>query len=94
VVDNNVPVIDAVDVKSAGLQPWTVESAPIELKAKARRIPSWKIGDDQTVEELLQSPVISGEPEEEITLIPMGCARLRMSCLPVAGDGPDVGKSK
>jgi len=64
-------------------QPWTVEAAPIELKVRAKRLPEWQIGADRTVAPLPESPVASAEPEEDITLIPMGCARLRMSCLPV-----------
>jgi len=94
VVDEDGPVIDAVDVKPAAHQPWTVEAAPIELIARAKRIPGWKIGDDQTVEELPQCPVISDEPEEEITLIPLGCARLRVGCLPVVGNRVQTGKPK
>ncbi|MBT3274801.1 MAG: hypothetical protein HN368_16715, partial [Spirochaetales bacterium] len=64
-------------------QPWDVDSAPIELRVKAKRIPSWKIGDDNTVEAVPQNLSTLG-PVETISMIPLGCARLRMSCLPVA----------
>ncbi len=37
-----------------------------------------------------QSPVKSSEPVETVTLIPMGCARLRISAFPVIGEGPDA----
>jgi hypothetical protein len=47
---------------------------------------------DETVAELQESPVYSDEKEEEITLIPMGCARLRMSCLPIVDNGPESRK--
>ncbi len=67
-------------------QPWTADAAPIEIEAIARRIPGWRIGEDETVEPVPQSPVFSDEPEETITLIPLGCARLRMSVLPTIGD--------
>jgi len=70
-------------------QPWTLENAPIEIKAKGKRIPNW-VMIDETVTDLQPSPVKSDEPVEEITLIPMGCARLRMSVLPIIGDGPDA----
>lgn len=70
-------------------QPWTVESAPIEVRTRARRIPNW-ILQNETVQELRLSPIRSDEPEETIRMIPLGCARLRMSCLPVIGDGPDA----
>ena len=83
IVGENKPVIESIQAKPVSPQPWTLESAPIELKAKAKRIPDWEIGDDETVMELPQSPVCSQEQEEDISLIPMGCARLRIACLPV-----------
>jgi len=71
------------------LQPWKLENAPIEIKVLAKRIPQWKL-ENETVAELQVSPVRSDQPSEEITLIPLGCARLRMACLPVIGEGPDA----
>lgn len=70
-------------------QPWTPEAAPIELTAQARRILAWGL-ENQTVEELRPSPVDSTEPDEQIRLIPLGCARLRMACLPVIGEGEEA----
>jgi len=66
--------------------PWTVDNAPIEISAPAKRIPNWKLQNECFVGELQNSPVKSSEPEETITLIPLGCARLRISCFPVIGD--------
>jgi len=70
-------------------QPWTVEAAPIEINARARRIPAWQLVNE-TVDVLRDSPIRSSEPDETITLIPLGCARLRMSCLPLVSDAPDA----
>jgi hypothetical protein len=70
-------------------QPWTVDNAPIEIRAKAKRIPNWQLLDN-CVTDLQPSPVKSDQPVEEITLIPMGCARLRISCLPTISDGPEA----
>jgi hypothetical protein len=70
-------------------QPWASETAPIEIRTKGKRIPNWAMVDE-TVTDLQPSPVKSGEPMEEITLIPMGCAHLRMSVLPVIGEGPNA----
>lgn len=70
-------------------QPFTPESAPLTLTAKARRIREWKL--QGTMVGLLQdSPARSTEPVEEITLIPMGCARLRISAFPTVSDGPEA----
>lgn len=71
-------------------QPFTQEAAPITLKAKGRRIPEWKQEANGLVGEIQKSPVRSEQPVEEITLIPMGCARLRISQFPTIGEGPEA----
>jgi DUF1680 family protein len=65
-------------------QPFTPEAAPVRIVAKARRVPSWHMETNGLIQEVPQSPVATSEPVEEITLIPMGCARLRVSVFPVA----------
>jgi hypothetical protein len=70
-------------------QPFTVDAAPIELHAKGKRIPNWQL-ERGLCPVLQQSPIKSDEAVEDITLIPMGCARLRISAFPVIGDGPDA----
>lgn len=64
-------------------QPFTLEDAPIELRAKARRVPGWGL-ELNCPADVPKSPVATSEPVEDITLIPMGCARLRISVFPVA----------
>ncbi len=71
-------------------QPFAWDVAPIELVARARRIPSWKLDAKGLVATLGPSPVKTSEPIETVTLIPMGCARLRIAAFPVIGDGPDA----
>jgi DUF1680 family protein len=73
----------AKETKQVAGQPFAQATAPIELKMKARRIPAWKQEANGMVGELPQSPAASSDPVEEITLIPMGCARLRISAFPV-----------
>jgi hypothetical protein len=61
---------------------FTQDNIPINLDVRARRIPQW-VADRQNVVGLLpQSPVQSQEPDETITLIPMGAARLRITAFP------------
>ncbi len=67
--------------------PFTQENAPIELRAKARKIPAWAIDRDGLVGALQESPVLSSEPVESVSLIPMGAARLRIASFPVIGSG-------
>ncbi|MEH6659005.1 beta-L-arabinofuranosidase domain-containing protein [Leeuwenhoekiella marinoflava] len=66
--------------------PFTVEAAPIVIKAKGKRITQWTIDQYGLAGELQPSPVKSEEPSETIELIPMGAARLRISAFPVIGD--------
>jgi hypothetical protein len=66
-------------------QPFSPEAAPIVLKAKARRVPSWR-EDGRMVGLVPTSPAAGEGPVEEIDLIPMGCARLRISSFPVVKD--------
>jgi hypothetical protein len=62
--------------------PFTVENAPIEIKAKGKKIPGWKLDENGLVDELQQSPAYSSEEEETIMLVPMGCAQIRISAFP------------
>jgi hypothetical protein len=71
-------------------QPFEAIDAPIELRAKAKKIPAWQKDHLGLVGKLQQSPVKSDELTETVTLVPMGCARLRISAFPTIGTGPDA----
>jgi len=71
-------------------QPFEATAAPIELRAKAKKIPQWQKDSLGLVGEVQQSPAKSDEPTETVTLIPMGCARLRISAFPTIGASPDA----
>jgi hypothetical protein len=71
-------------------QPWTADNAPIEIKAKARKIPEWVMGENLTIDPLQISPIRCDGPDEDITLIPLGCAHLRVSVLPTIEDTPEA----
>jgi hypothetical protein len=78
-----------VEEKTGSLakQPFDLDSAPIELTAEGKLIPQWKLESNGMVGELQESPVKSDEPVEKITLVPMGCARLRISVFPTIVEG-------
>jgi len=71
-------------------QPFEAQIAPIELRTRAKKIPNWKKDHLGMVGKIQDSPVKSEEPIETVTLIPMGCARLRISAFPTIGTGPDA----
>jgi len=73
-------------------QPFEADAAPIQLRANAKKIPEWVKDHLGLVGKLQQSPVKSDEPVETVTLIPMGCARLRISAFPTIGTDPDAKK--
>ena len=71
-------------------QPFTPATAPIEIRAEAKRIPAWKQDSLGLVGKLQPSPVKSDQPVETVTLIPMGAARLRITSFPVIGQSKDA----
>lgn len=66
--------------------PWNLESTPIIIKTKGRRMPSWQLYND------MAGPLpysvgwgTDADKPEEIILVPYGCTRLRISQFPVVG---------
>jgi hypothetical protein len=77
----------AGDGGTRGWYPWTEATAPVIIKAKARRLPDWGVYNEsagpQPYSNIYQQQV-SGAVEDVI-LIPYGCTRLRISEFPVVG---------
>lgn len=79
---------ESFHVESKGpvaLYPWSPEHAPLIIKTKAKRIPSWGLYNE-TAGPIPFSYIYQLEvakEEEEIVLIPYGCSDLRISQFPV-----------
>ena len=54
--------------------PFTLADVPLALTAKARRIPQWTLDQYGLVATLPDSPVVTDQPLETVTLVPMGAA--------------------
>jgi hypothetical protein len=67
--------------------PFTPGASPLLLKTKGKIIPQWTLDRYGLCDTLPQSPVAVDTKEEEVEMIPMGAARLRISALPVVGRG-------
>jgi len=70
-----------VEERAMGVQPFSVEGAPIVIHVKGRRFPEWQTVDE-SAGPLPASPVSSKQPEEALTLLPYGAARLRITVFP------------
>ena len=63
--------------------PFTIADVPLLIQAKGKIIPEWTLDKYGLCDVLPQSPVAVDTKPQQITLIPMGAARLRISSFPV-----------
>ena len=83
----NPPASFTVEEHAAGKQPFSVETAPVVLRAIGRRLPAWEI-EDSSAGTLPESPVSSKQPEETLRLVPYGAAKLRITAFPFLAVAP------
>jgi hypothetical protein len=72
----------SVESRTPGACPFSPEGAPVRLKAQGRRVPEWAL-ERNAAAPPPASPVRSQEPLEGVTLIPYGCANLRVTEFPL-----------
>jgi DUF1680 family protein len=65
--------------------PWNLQNAPISIKAKAKRIPTWQLYNEMAgpVPYSIGYNEETAKEVEEITLVPYGCTQLRISQFPI-----------
>lgn len=74
-----------VDEGAIGETPFSATSPGVSIHVTGRKVPEWQL-EEGSAGTLPQSPVISAEPDEALTLVPYGSARLRVTVFPrVAG---------
>jgi hypothetical protein len=71
----------AFEERPVGERPFSPEGAGVVARAKGRKIPTWKLAHGWAAE-IPPGDAESKEPIEDLTLIPYGCAKIRVTEFP------------
>lgn len=74
-----------VSERPVGDYPFSPEGAPVVLTAPGRKLPQWTMANGSAAPPP-QGPVTSTAQTEEVTLIPYGAAKLRITLFPEVGE--------
>jgi hypothetical protein len=74
-----------VETQAIGEKPFATATAPVVLKVKGKKIPAWGLVNNSAGPAPI-SPVKSEEAVEELTLIPYGSTRLRITEFPTISE--------
>ena len=78
--DTSIPAIK-VQEDPVGASPFSLKESPVKLQVQARKVLSWEEVDG-VANPVPVSPVSSDQPDEAITLVPYGAAKLRITAFP------------
>ncbi len=67
--------------------PFAPGAAPVHITAPARRVTGWVADGERVATPLATSPALATGADEQVTLVPMGAARLRITALPTVTAG-------
>lgn len=82
IIDRNHPDNSIqVETQKMGEEPFANATAPVLLKIKGKKISGWDLVNNSAGPTPM-SPVKTEEPEEDLTLVPYGCTRLRITEFP------------
>jgi DUF1680 family protein len=70
---------------------FTHEGVPLAVRARGRRLTAWRQEPNGLPGPLQASPARTDAADEEVVLVPMGAARLRISSFPVAAKKDEAG---